>query len=164
MIIVSHEPARRSGPSAAAVARVDCTVDTRALAANDNVIDPLFPLNPKGVSRPCWALDEPGGGPAARLLPRADLQRFAESSATTAMSVSALLLCATAYYLLLYRAALAPTCCLCPDAQMPICCGPLHGHKNGHAAPYNELISPDWCPNFVAGVISTEDLRPIPPL
>ena len=38
------------------------------------------------------------------------------------------------------------------------------GHKNGHAAPYNELISPDWCPNFVAGVISTEDLRPIPPL
>ena len=27
-----------------------------------------------------------------------------------------------------------------------------------------ELISPDWCPNFVAGVISTEDLRPIPPL
>ena len=22
------------------------------------------------------------------------------------------------------------------------------GHTNGHAAPYNELISPDWCLNF----------------
>ena len=40
---MSHEPVRISGPSAAAVARVDCADDTRALAANDNVIDP-----PKG--------------------------------------------------------------------------------------------------------------------
>ena len=72
---MSHEPVRISGPSAAAVARVDCADDTRALAANDNVIDPLFPLNPKGVSRPCWALVGPGGGPAAaahRRLPRAE--------------------------------------------------------------------------------------------
>ena len=37
--------------------------------------DPLFPLNPKGVSRPCWALVGPGGGPAAaahRRQPRAE--------------------------------------------------------------------------------------------
>ena len=36
---------------------------------------------------------------------------------------------ALCYCLLLYRAALAPTCCLCPDAQMPIWSGPLHWHS-----------------------------------
>ena len=88
---------------------------------------------------------------------------FAETSATTTISVSALLLCATAYYLLLYRAALAPTCCLCPDAQMPICCGPLHlaPSKIQKDDALQPLKSLDGHPRTA---IATPHIKPLGPL
>ena len=63
---MSHEPVRISGPSAAAVAREVCALDSRAMLANDKVIDPLSPLTQRGFPAPAGRSLGPAAGPPRR--------------------------------------------------------------------------------------------------
>ena len=65
-VIVSHEPVRISGPSATAVAREVCALDSRAMLANDKVIDPLSPLTQRGFPAPAGRPLGPAAGPPRR--------------------------------------------------------------------------------------------------